>query len=79
MFCAVKLPSLAEAIMAMRRNEFVARANRAAVSRAVEYVGAIDLSQAPIIDKHFGKDDHPTLTGALAKKYAGGVATGSSG
>ena len=78
MFCAVKQPLLAEAMMAMGRNEFVSRANRAVVSRAVEYVGATDLSQAPFIEKHFGKEDHPTLIGALAKKYADGIATGSS-
>lgn len=79
MFCAVKQPSLADAMMTMGRNEFVSRANRAVVSRAVEYVGATDLSQAPFVEKHFGKDDHPTLIGALAKKYADGIATGSSG
>lgn len=79
MFCAVKKPSLGKAMMAVGRNEFVSRANRAVVGRATEYVGATDMFQAPFIEKHFGRDNHPTLIGALAKKYADGVATGSSG
>jgi hypothetical protein len=37
------------------------------------------MSQAPIIEKHFGKDDHPMLNGALAKRYADGEIAGSSG
>lgn len=78
MFCAVKKPSLAEGMMAMGRNEFVSRANRAVVRRAAEHVGATDLSQAQFIEKHFGKDDHLTLIRALAKKYADGDAPGPS-
>jgi hypothetical protein len=79
MFCAVKQPSRGKPMMAMGRNEFVSRANRAVVRRAAEYIGATDVSQAPFIEKHFGKDDHPTLIGALAKRYADGEVAGSSG
>jgi hypothetical protein len=37
------------------------------------------MSQAPFIEKHFGRDNHPTLIGALAKKYADGDVARSSG
>ncbi|PTQ12089.1 hypothetical protein CLG96_05845 [Sphingomonas oleivorans] len=73
LFIAVNSRSLRDSFLTLSRNELVARANRAVVRRASEYVGTTDLSQRPFIEREFGKEVNETIFKGIAARYATGA------